>query len=101
MPSAFISYSWEDEKHKEWVKKFAEQLRKDGVDAILDQWHLDLGDQLPDFMEKSIRDNDFVLIICTPKYKEKSDMRAGGVGYEGDIITAEVFTNRNHKKFIG
>jgi hypothetical protein len=51
-------------------------------------------------MEREIRDNDYVIIICTPKFKTKSDDRAGGVGYEGDIMTAEVSTKRNHRKFI-
>jgi hypothetical protein len=51
-------------------------------------------------MEKSIRDNDYVLMICTPKYKARSDNRQGGVGYEGSIITSELFTQQNEKKFI-
>lgn len=100
MAKAFISYAWEDDTHKTWVRKFAEKLRTDGVEVILDHWHLAPGDQLTEFMEKSIRDNDFVLIICTAKYKSKSDQRDGGVGYEGDIITSEVFTQRNQRKFI-
>jgi hypothetical protein len=40
-------------------------------------------------MEKSVRENDYVLIICTPTYKSKSDNRVGGVGYEGDIMTGK------------
>jgi hypothetical protein len=51
-------------------------------------------------MERSIRDNDYVLIICTPRYKHRSDNREGGVGYEGDIMTGEVFAKSNHRKFI-
>lgn len=39
-------------------------------------------------------------MVCTPKYKHKSDNRIGGVGYEGDIMTAEVLQNSNHRKFI-
>src|SRR5690606_7761410 len=41
-----------------------------------------------------------VLIICTPQYKSKSENRIGGVGYEGDIMTAEVLQTSNHRKFI-
>ena len=78
----------------------ATDLRGDGVETILDQWHTDLGDQLSLFMEKEIRENDYVLIVCTPNYRLKSDGRMGGVGYEGDIMTAEVLTKRNHRKFI-
>lgn len=99
-PTTFISYAWESGELKEWVKYLATQLRNNGIDAKLDQWEVVPGDQMPHFMEKSVRDNDFVLIICTPKYKMKSEGRIGGVGYEGDIMTAEVLQNSNHRKFI-
>jgi TIR domain len=100
MPSAFISYSWEDDAHRTWVRELAARLRADGIYTTLDQWDAAPGDQLPAFMERSIRSNDHVLIICTPRYKDRSDRRQGGVGYEGDIMTAEVFNKANHRKFI-
>lgn len=99
-PKAFISYSWDDDEHRDWVRKLATRLRGDGVTVTLDKWHIAPGTQLPHFMEKAIRENDFVLIICTPRYKQRSDGRIGGAGYEGDIMTAEVFTKGNHQKFI-
>ena len=37
-PKAFISYSWDDEGHKQWVRDFAVRLRADGVEVIIDQW---------------------------------------------------------------
>jgi hypothetical protein len=99
-PTTFISYAWESDILKKWFKDLATQLRNNGIDAKLDQWEVLPGDQMPHFMEKSVRDNDFVLIICTPKYKIKSEERIGGVGYEGDIMTAEVLQGSNHRKFI-
>jgi len=99
-PSAFISYRWEDEEHKSWVHDLATRLRCDGVNAILDQWETAPGDQLAEFMETPVRESDFVLIICTPGYKAQADKREGGVGYEGDIMTAEVFTRKSRRKFI-
>ena len=99
-PTCFISYSWDSEDHRQWVRELAVRLRSGGVDATLDQWHAVPGDQLPEFMERSIRESDFVLVVCTPKYKIRSDQRVGGVGYEGDIITGEVFKNRENRKFI-
>jgi DNA-binding winged helix-turn-helix (wHTH) protein len=100
IPRAFISYSWDSDEHKQWVCGLATKLRHDGVDVMLDQWGVAPGDQLPEFMEHSLRENDFVLVVCTPEYKRKSDARIGGVGYEGHIITAELFTARNNRKFI-
>src|SRR5271157_4334677 len=100
-PKAFISYSWDDDAHKEWVRQLAIRLRKeDGVDVTLDRWHAAPGDQIPAFMERAVRENDFVIAVCTPKFKERSDGRGGGVGYEGDIMTAYAFTGGDKRKFI-
>jgi len=98
--STFISYSWDSDHHKTWVRALAERLRADSVEATLDQWAAVPGDQLPEFMERAIAENSFVLIVCTPRYKTKSEAREGGVGYEGDIITGELLKSRNHRKFI-
>lgn len=100
VPTAFVSYSWDSDEHKQWVHDLATRMRSDGIDVTLDQWHAVPGDQLPQFMETAIRENDYVVIICTPKYRDRSDSRTGGVGYEGDIITAEIASTRNHRKFI-
>jgi hypothetical protein len=101
IPKVFISYSWDDEPHKKWTRDFAARLRsEERIDAMLDQWETAPGDKLPEFMERAIRENDYVLIVCTPAYRTKSEQRKGGVGYEGDIITAELFANRNTRKFI-
>lgn len=99
-PKVFISYSWDNDQHREWTRELAERLRSDGANVTLDQWHLAPGDQMAEFMERAVRENDLVLIICTPRYKLKSDERSGGVGYEGDIMTAEVLSTRNHRKFV-
>ncbi len=99
-PRVFVSYAWESTELKTWVKCLSTRLRQDGVEVLLDQWAVAPGDQLPSFMESAIRDNDFVVIICTPTYKAKSEGRKGGVGYEGDIMTAEVLQSRNNRKFI-
>ena len=100
IPKVFISYAWENNDHKSWVKQLAVRLRGEGVETILDQWELAPGDQLSVFMERAVRTCDFVLIVCTPAYRDKSDNRTGGVGYEGDIMTAEVSTGADRRKFI-
>jgi len=97
----FISYSWDSENHKRWVADLATRLRSDdGINVILDQWEVALGDQLTHFMEKKIRESKYVLIICTPDYCEKSNNRKGGVGYEDHVMTSEIYREENHRKFI-
>lgn len=99
-PRCFISYSWDNDTHRKWVKDLASKLTGHGIDVRLDRWHAIPGDQLPQFMETEIRESDFVLIVCTPRYKNKSDNREGGTGYEGDIITGELFVKKQVGKFI-
>ena len=99
-PTVFISYSWDSEEHKRWVKTLSDKLIENGIVTLLDQNDLVLGDPLTQFMEQSIANSDYVLIICTPTYKQKADMRKGGVGYEESIITADVYMNQNHRKYI-
>ena len=55
---------WNDDTHKARVRDLATQLRGNGVDVRLEHWHTVLGDQLPEFMESEIRDNDHVIIAC-------------------------------------
>jgi hypothetical protein len=98
--TVFISYSREGAEHEIWVRSFAARLRQDGVDALLDLWEIVPGEALPQFMERSVRDSDYVVVICTPTYKAKADGRKGGVGYEGDIMTSELFVNAERRKFI-
>lgn len=99
MSKVFISYTWEEDV-KIWVKEFADRLKSDGIDVHLDQYDLTLGDRLPKFMEEQITSADYVLIICTPRYKIKADRRTGGVGYEGHIISGELMNLSNERKFI-
>lgn len=99
-PKVFISYSWDSESHKEWVKRLTDSLIENGVDAHLDQYDLELGDRLPKYMENQITNSDFVLIICTEDYKKKADSRESGVGYEGHIISGELLSPANENKFI-
>jgi hypothetical protein len=100
-PVAFISYSWDSEAHKKWVLDLAYRLQgRDGVQVILDKWHLQPGGDRAIFMEKSVKDSDFVILICTQDYARKANNREGGVGYEATIITGELADNIAQGKFI-
>lgn len=96
----FISYTWEDNEHMDWVEDLATSLRRDGIEVTLDQWDVDLGDELSKFMEEGVRDHERVLVICTPEYKHKADKRLGGAGYETSQMTAEMISRNVKGKFI-
>ena len=89
-PTVFVSYSHDSQEHKQWVLEFATRLRNSGVDAILDQWDLGPGGDLPHFMELSISRSARVIMVCTDRYDEKANAGHGGVGYEKMIVTADL-----------
>jgi KaiC/GvpD/RAD55 family RecA-like ATPase len=97
----FISYSWDNEEHKNWVLNLADLLTKNGLYVLLDQYDLKAGKNMNLFMENAIRESSKVLIILTPNYKLKAEKRKGGVGYEYSICTQNLFENQsNNKRFI-
>lgn len=92
-PIVFISYSWDNEDHKEWVLNLANQLREDGVDVILDRYYLRPGKNLSYFVEDSLRKCNRIITILTPNYKVKAENRAGGVGQEYSLINNKLVAN--------
>ncbi|MBH0030132.1 toll/interleukin-1 receptor domain-containing protein [Pseudoalteromonas sp. SWYJZ98] len=100
VPKVFISYSHDTQAHKKWVLELAQRLRNSGVDAILDQFRVSLGDDLGGFMEKSVAESNRIIMVCTDNYVTKANSGLGGVGYEKMIMTAEYMTNIDSNKVI-
>ena len=94
-PSVFVSYSHDSEDHKAWVLQLATRLRYNGADTILDQWNLDLGQDVAAFVELGLSKSNRVLCICSETYVRKANSRKGGVGYEKRIMTADMMTDQN------
>jgi hypothetical protein len=101
-PTCFISYSWDAPEHQAWVLKLATSLRSAGVDVLLDQWDVHPGTDLTVFMEQSISNSQYVLLVCTPAFAQKANLRKGGVGYEQSVVTGEIFQEKSlsEKKFV-
>jgi hypothetical protein len=99
-PIVFVSYSHDSPEHKSWVLEFSARLRSNGIDAILDQWDLGPGGDLPHFMEQSIARSSRVLMICTERYVEKANAGLGGVGFEKMVVTADLLQQIGLSKVI-
>lgn len=101
-PKLFISYSWSNAEHEQWVISLATELCESGVDVILDKWDLKEGHDAVAFMEQMVTNPEIkkVAIICDEKYADKADGRAGGVGTETQIISREVYENQAQEKFV-
>lgn len=99
-PRVFISYTSTDIKNRNWVKDFACRLRKCGVNARLDMFHLKPGQDLPQWMTNELIMADKVLLICDKYYAEKADNRKGGVGWETMIIQGDMLSRQEQNKYI-
>lgn len=100
-PKLFISYSWSNPDHEQWVMTLAEELVAQGIDVKLDKWDLKTGHDAYAFMEQMVADPDVtkVILICDKKYAEKSNAREGGAGTEAQIITPELYSKKEQDKF--
>ena len=73
-PKVFISYSHDNDEHKNWVLKLATDLRQHmGVDVTLDQWDLRIGSDLSLYMEQGLNDASLVLCVCSEQYVQKAN----------------------------
>src|SRR5258706_1844695 len=90
-PKVFISYSHDSQEHADNVLELSDRLREDEIDCILDQYEDSLPEGWPRWMDRQIREADFVLMICTPTYyrrvmgKEQPGIGLG-VRWEGNLI---------------
>lgn len=98
----FISYSWGNSEHQEWIVNLATRLMNDTIDVVLDRWSLKDGHDIFSFMEEMVKSHEIfrVLIISNKKYSEKADIREGGVGTETQIITPSIYSKEKQEKFI-
>lgn len=94
--TVFISYSWENETHNKRVERFIKKLRENNIYVLYDR-DMPLGERITDFME-IINKSEYVLLLCTPIYKEKADNGVGGITYEKHIITAQLYEKGNEEK---
>ena len=68
-PKVFISYSHDSLEHAQHALELAERLRKDGIDAQLDQYVAGTpAEGWPRWMLDRLDWVDFVLVACTETY---------------------------------
>ncbi|MBV8383155.1 MAG: tetratricopeptide repeat protein [Planctomycetaceae bacterium] len=92
-PRVFLSYSHDSDEHADRVLALADALRDRGIDVILDRYHQPRGPEegWPLWMDRNIRDADFVLMVCTATYLrrvlgEEEPGQGLGVRWEGKLI---------------
>jgi hypothetical protein len=95
-PKVLISYSHDSPAHAEHVLELADRLRGDGIDCMIDQYVVAPAEGWPRWMDKQIRDSDFVLMVCTETYYQRVMAGEGpgkglGVRWEGQLIYQAIY----------
>lgn len=98
-PVVFISYSWDDDNHKAWVRNLAKDLMEKGIYVLYDGFAPD-GTDLVQFMRSGIKRADKVLIVGTPVYNNKLEQNNGGAKFEDQIINTTIYHDAGTTKFI-
>lgn len=105
-PKVFISYAHESDALRAAVKALADWLVKRGCTVFTDHRYIDRPppEGWQAWMLGCINQADTVLVVCSPKLKERFENTAApeaglGATYEGAIITQQIFNNamRNDK----
>jgi hypothetical protein len=105
-PKVLISYSHDSPEHAQRVLELANRLRADGIDCTIDQYLVVPEEGWPLWMERQIRDSNFVLIVCTETYYQRVMGKEGpgkglGVRWEGDLIYQSIYhAGTTDTKFI-
>jgi hypothetical protein len=105
-PKVFISYSQESIEHNARVRDFAARLRKDGIDAIIDQYVPAPDEGFPRWMEGQIESADFVILVCTKGYLARLTRKGkrgvgNGVLWEANLIYQHIYdAGTRNSKFI-
>ena len=95
-PRVFLSYSHDSRDHQDRVLALADRLRRDGIDAELDQYEVSLLEAWPEWTENRAREADFVLVISTETYRRRFDREVPegeglGVKWEGTAIRRALY----------
>jgi len=72
-PRVFISYSHDSPAHEAKVLALSDRLRRDGIDAVLDQYESFPPRGWIQWMKDQVRDARFVLVVCTETYRRRWD----------------------------
>lgn len=87
----FISYSHDSDSFCDQVLELSDYLRSQGVDCNIDQYEDSPLEGWPRWMEKQIREAEYVLVVCSEPYKQKASLQTApsvglGVKWETSLI---------------
>src|SRR5215831_16790063 len=99
-PQVFLSYRHESDEHRLWVKNFAQNLRHNGINALLDEWEINLGDSIADFASSAIFRVQAMLFLITEASVaavESDEKSRSVVKFEFQIANARRYKDGNFR----
>jgi hypothetical protein len=102
----FISYSNDSPDHSDRVLSLAQQLRRDGLETIIDQFFPFPPEGWIRWVQRQLDEADFVLCVCTEKYRVSFDGLGGGSGgsgvnWEGQTLSQYIYEDHGYNsRFI-
>lgn len=97
--NVFVSYSWDNANHMEWVAYLVNELRKKGINADFDRNITQQGTvNLNRMMVENFRVSDYIIVVLTENYAQRANDHKGGVGLETTFLENELLNNT--KKII-
>jgi Ran GTPase-activating protein (RanGAP) involved in mRNA processing and transport/predicted Ser/Thr protein kinase len=84
-PTCFISYAWEEDPEdnkrlQTWLKQLCDHLTQLGAKVYLDITHLD--GNMKTYMSEKIQESNYILLIGTPRFKERAEDPTTHLGFE-------------------
>jgi hypothetical protein len=82
-PRVFISYSHDSEEHRRRVLELVQQLRRDGIDAWLDQFETSPAQGWPRWLDEQVQSANFLVLVCTEPFRRHFEGRETADRYRG------------------
>src|SRR5262245_41841355 len=105
-PRVFISYEHESAAHKRACFDLAERLRREGVNAWIDQYEEAPPEGVPRWISGQLKQACYILVICTATYRDHFEGRGApgrrrGVNYEGFLSEQMMYEDdARNRRFI-
>ncbi|MVM37244.1 hypothetical protein GO730_05715 [Spirosoma sp. HMF3257] len=94
----FVTYAWDNQEHQDKVFHFVNFLRDPkGYDARMDKLvsQQETAISFQKMMHRAMTDYNKVIIVLSPKYKQRAHAFEGGVGTEYSMIINDIDTYPN------
>ncbi len=100
--SVFVTYAWENEEHNDKVISFVNFLREKGYNASMDRKESqeETAINFNKMMIQNIQNSEKVIIVLSPRYKEKAETYTGGVWFEFSMVLEELKIHINKYIFV-